>query len=714
MVAASTPSAVRYRLLSEHFQACVDLPDPEREEYLSSPHIDDPLLREELRSLLRYHDRPPEPLPPPASGTRRSSDRRNALRRRLPVLLLAVSGLLLLLTVRSWCLDRLEGWLKAERVRGLQDLLAVRVAAIREWTAEAEARVRETLDDPALAAAAGARDTAALEDRLARTPGDLAEHGVLVIDPSGTVLCARPDVDAGAALGLLRPGHVGMSRPGPDRLLGLRLDPGGPAPVLVGGGPIRDANGRTVAFGVLLSSPRRGLYERMAVDGPAQVLAFDERGLLLNDVAGLPALRTRLRDPGRLLKDGEPDPEADRRPPTRMCLSATGGQRGTDAAGYRDHRGRTVVGAWEWLPDLDMGIALEQDVETALAPLRPVRSGFAVLLSGQALLAGALAVVWAAGRRTKRPSAFGFYAVERPLGHGGMGDVFLATHTVLKRPAALKVLRMPAADAEAGTRFRREARLTARLAHPNAIQIFDYGETDDGRLYYAMEHVEGLTLAQLVALEGALPVPRALHLLRQVCGALEEAHAIHLLHRDLKPSNVMVGRKGGLGDIVKVLDFGIASSLCGPDGDSTRTMRLVGTPAYIAPERIRRPQQMDYRSDVYAFGGLAFNLLTGRSPFEGPGPTEIIYQILVSPRPLPSTLRGQPLPEPLERLVVDCLAVEPAARPGSMREIAEILKTVETPEAWSADDARAWWAANGDRALRFSGAAQERPVDGLA
>ncbi|HEX7897137.1 MAG TPA: serine/threonine-protein kinase [Planctomycetota bacterium] len=323
-----------------------------------------------------------------------------------------------------------------------------------------------------------------------------------------------------------------------------------------------------------------------------------------------------------------------------------------------------------------------------LAPAGPARWAVAGLVS---FLAGALF----AGRH--RGPAFGFYELKGPIGQGGVGDVYLARHSVLHRRAALKVLRASRPDAAAVARFKREARLAGRLGHPNAVQIFDYGETPDGRLYYAMEYVDGLNLAQLLSVEGPLPLARSLYLLRQISGALEEAHGLGLLHRDLKPSNIMVARRGGLGDVVKILDFGLASS------GSGRSTRLEGTPAYIAPERIRQPRRPDVRSDIYSFGGVAFHMLTGRSVFEGPGPAELLYQVFLSARPSPSKLRGEPLPAALERLVLDCLAVDPASRPSSMREITGHLRSIATPDRWSQDEARAWWSANGDRIARLKG-----------
>jgi serine/threonine-protein kinase len=216
-----------------------------------------------------------------------------------------------------------------------------------------------------------------------------------------------------------------------------------------------------------------------------------------------------------------------------------------------------------------------------------------------------------------------------------------------------------------------------------------------------MEYVQGVNLAQLMAAEGTLPVARIVYILRQVAGALEEAHTLGLVHRDLKPSNIMVCTKGALGDVVKVLDFGIACSSSPAAEDFTRSLELVGTPAYIAPERIRTPRALDHRSDIYSFGAVAFHLLTGRNVFEGPGPTELIYQVLSARRPSASRLRGDPVPLPLEQMVADCLAIEPDSRPADFRSILDLLQSIALRERWSQDEAREWWNANRDRLSAF-------------
>ena len=745
-------SPVHYRLLSEHFQACLELSEHEREEYLSESIVGDAALREELRSLLKYDKPPARPATKPAVATPA------ALRAARPLagkpfvvsfFVLGASTLLLALGLRGWTLGRLESSLKAEGIGSLQQLLESRITSIRAWADRERARMRSVLEDPVLVgqvtslldtvhASGEISDSlrsspvrSQISTRMSQLPEGFGELGYSIFSPSGIVLCSSSEEQVGRSLShgsaaYLRDlllGEWTVSRPYPDRQLGLELHPEVQRPVLFVGGPIRGGKGQIVAFGVCFVSPERQFYGLLSAPGAVEVVTFDEKGTILNNLkdpsalrrAGLltvpddqTAFRVHLRDPGRELKAGTrlDYPPADWMP-TRMCFSATEGGNGSDASGYRNVAGRPVLGTWAWIPELEMGVGVEKDLELVLALTQPVRSGFAFMLTIPALLMGFLFFLF--GRGWLRGSGgsetrFGFYVVERPIGKGGMGDVFLANHTILGRPAALKILRESSPKTATIGRFKREARMASRLGHPNSIQIFDYGETSDGRLYYAMEYVEGLNLAQLLTLEGPLPVARALYLLRQISGALEEAHALGLLHRDLKPSNIMVGRKGGLGDVVKIVDFGIASSVSGVAEDMTRSSNLVGTPAYLAPERILRPQQLDFRSDVYSFGGVAFHMLTARNIFEGPGPTELIYQILMSKRPSPSQLRGGPLPDSLESLILACLAIEPELRPSSLRAVTDLLRSVESPDHWSQDEARTWWASNWEKVSRFSSA----------
>ena len=201
-----------------------------------------------------------------------------------------------------------------------------------------------------------------------------------------------------------------------------------------------------------------------------------------------------------------------------------------------------------------------------------------------------------------------------------MGEVYLAEHQLLKRPCAIKLIRPDrAGDPRALARFEREVRTTARLSHPNTVEIYDYGRTEDGTFYYVMEYLSGLSLADLVERHGPLPPGRAIYLLRQACGALAEAHAAGLVHRDLKPANIFAARRGGLHDVAKLLDFGLVLPTAEPVAppSSAGTATIAGSPLYMAPEQATGDARPDARSDLYGLGAVAYYLLTGRAPFEG-------------------------------------------------------------------------------------------------
>ncbi len=208
------------------------------------------------------------------------------------------------------------------------------------------------------------------------------------------------------------------------------------------------------------------------------------------------------------------------------------------------------------------------------------------------------------GLRTELHEArkFGQYHLVRKLGEGGMGEVHLAEHALLKRPCALKLIKPEAgADPVALARFEREVQSAARLAHPNTIEIYDYGHTDDGTFYYVMEFLRGLSLSDLVRQAGPLPPGRVIYLFRQVCAGLAEAHDLGLVHRDLKPANLFIAVRGGESDVAKVLDFGLVK-LTKEAGSVALTgdMQVSGTPLYMAPEQAVGDRALDARADIYA------------------------------------------------------------------------------------------------------------------
>jgi tRNA A-37 threonylcarbamoyl transferase component Bud32 len=719
-------SKEQYQRLTDHFERCSGLPAPERDRYLVRLTSEDPEVGRNLQSLLRHH-RPESPPAPPPAEHRPTRPRRVHPGAALRILLITgvvIAGVVVI--GQWWALGRLEEGLKREAALGLRSALDLRIDGFRRWACEKKRHVRRILEDPALGApiaalANDAGDPAPVIDHMRRGLGPSGDLGFAILSPAGVAICS----DAKERIGL-RVGPEGarylrrillddwiLSRPQPASELFGGGTGDATRPVLFVGGPIRAPGGGVIAIGLVFFAAEP-FYDFLKA--PAlEFLAFDGDALLLNDLgrteplraAGLlpagagSAFRIRLRDPGADLGRGaKPDPP-DKWPLTLMAQSGVHGIDGVDTTGRRDLRGEPVLQAWSWLPDLEMGIGVQRTEEDALAALAPIQASLLVTVA--VFLAAAVGVAILALRERARlkaqgASPFGSYLLDRRIGRGATADIFLANHAYLKRPAALKILNELDPSPRAVERFEREAQLASRLGHPNTVRVFDYGAAPDGRLYLAMEYVEGLNLGQLAVLENPLPVARVVHLLKQVAGALDEAHQLGLIHRDLKPSNIMIGAKGEVGDIVKVLDFGIATQASDEDPESGG---VVGTPAYIAPERIRSPRQLDARSDIYSFGAVAFHLLTGRTVFEGEGTAELVYQVLASARPSPSQLRGERLPEELETLVLDCLSISPSSRPPTFRSVREKLKAIRLPVRWGRDEARAWWAVNNERVARF-------------
>ena len=277
-------------------------------------------------------------------------------------------------------------------------------------------------------------------------------------------------------------------------------------------------------------------------------------------------------------------------------------------------------------------------------------------------------VIFGLQQRAQRAERLGQYELLDRLGAGAMGEVYRARHAMLRRPTAIKLLKPHIAGAMNIARFEREVQHTAALTHPNTIAIYDYGRTPDGLFYYAMEFLDGIDLRQLVASEGAQPPQRVIHILRQICGSLTEAHEADLVHRDIKAANVFLCERGGIPDVVKVLDFGLVLHT-----DDQQEQHLAGTPTYMAPECIRDPGISSTLADIYAVGVLAYVLLTGRVPIGGESVPEILANHeAIEPRP-PSHHLPQDLPPELERIVMSCLAKDPGDRPVSARALGQAL-----------------------------------------
>ncbi|MFO0906407.1 MAG: serine/threonine-protein kinase [Pirellulales bacterium] len=300
-------------------------------------------------------------------------------------------------------------------------------------------------------------------------------------------------------------------------------------------------------------------------------------------------------------------------------------------------------------------------------------------------------VINAARREAFKARQFGQYRLLDRLGVGGMGEVYRAEHTLLKRPCAIKLIK-PASetDAVAVARFEKEVKTTARLTHWNTIEIYDYGRTDDGTFYYVMELLPGMSLEELVAKHGPLPPGRVVHLLRQICGALHEAHAVGLIHRDIKPANIFASQRGGVHDVAKLLDFGLVKERRDSSDDAARSGKFSGTPLYMAPEQAWSYDDVDGRADLYSLGAVAYCLLTGRPPFVSNSVMELLAAHQSEPVPPPSKFQAA-VPPDLDQIVLRCLAKSPADRFADADALRSALAACSVANAWTEQDAASWW-----------------------
>jgi eukaryotic-like serine/threonine-protein kinase len=290
----------------------------------------------------------------------------------------------------------------------------------------------------------------------------------------------------------------------------------------------------------------------------------------------------------------------------------------------------------------------------------------------------------------------GQYRLRYLLGTGGMGQVYLAEHQLLKRPCAIKLIRPGKAhDPRALARFEREVRATARLSHWNTVEIFDYGSTDDGTFYYVMEYLPGLSLGDLVERYGPLPPERVIYLLQQTCDALREAHAMGLVHRDIKPGNIFAAYRGGVYDVAKLLDFGLAKLHAEePSVHLTREGAITGSPLYMSPEQALGEQEPDARGDIYSLGAVAYFLLTGRPPFDGERAMRVLVAHAHDEVVPPSQLRSD-VPADLEQVVLRCLAKQPTERYQDAASLAQALALCDASGEWTRELAARWWGEVG-------------------
>jgi serine/threonine protein kinase len=489
-------------------------------------------------------------------------------------------------------------------------------------------------------------------------------------------------------------------------------------PTMYVAAPIRDANFQVVAalglrirpeheFTRILQLGRVGQSgETFAIDKNGTFLSnsrFDENlillGLLPDSEGSQSILTLASRDPGgNLLTGHRPGVRRGELPLTKDAAAAIAGTSGVDVDGYRDYRGVPSVGAWEWLPKYDMGLITQVDYAEAFRPLTILRRVFYSIFGLLILSSLAIVVFTFRVARLQREAQkaaiearhLGQYRLEEKLGAGAMGVVYKGCHAMLRRPTAIKMLNVDKVNEASIQRFEREVQITCKLNNASTVAIYDYGRTPEGVFYYAMEYLDGIDLQQLVDRYGPQSEGRVIRILKSICASLYEAHSLGLVHRDIKPANIMLNRRGGEPDVVKVLDFGLVKAL--DDGQTARQSGgLVGTPLYMSPEAIQTPDLVDHRSDIYAAGAVGYFLLTGQPVFHATSIVDLCQQHAAAVPDAPSQRLGRAVSSELESALLACLEKSRSKRPQTARDLAMLLDRAPTAGSWTLDDAEAWW-----------------------
>ncbi len=405
-----------------------------------------------------------------------------------------------------------------------------------------------------------------------------------------------------------------------------------------------------------------------------------------------------IRDPGiNLLNVEKKKTHFASWPLTLAVQSIADAKSGSSAAGYRNYVGQNVAGAWNILPEQGLGVVMELPYDEAFELVSIVNRTLIFLLSIFCLATLISSVVCWPKRRTRNLQSVGPYKMQELLGEGGMGKVYLAEHSLLCRPTAIKILSVENADLSVLMRFEREVQLASQLTHPNTISIYDFGRNDDGLFYYAMEYIDGGHLGQLVEFDGPLPPGRCIYLVRQLCFALREAHLAGVVHRDIKPQNVMLCDRGGEPDFIKLVDYGLVKAFVPGVSDSTsQTNFIIGTPRFMAPERLQSPWLADPRVDIYSIGALIYYMLTGDLP-PLVTPTSVDEPAQVGAE----TLNLQNIAPQFSRLLEQCMSYDSSSRPSSVASLLVELDRLSVELPWHREDSEKWWQKRGTKFKQF-------------
>jgi hypothetical protein len=662
--------------------------------------------------------------------------RRVRLRRMLTLAI--VASTIVLTAIGWWTHHRVERSMRATRGDALQSVLDAQAKSLEVWIADQKLGVRrlardQRVRDGVRALVAIARSSGAAPQEYCAAPARrslveqvdevLAGTGAVafnLVDSSGRILASSHREYCGLRYRAtelehtLAPAFRGETLFVPPHDDAARLEtaphaalPGRPLTwirmpgreeaeeivAVLGVGHYADEQ-----FSTILAAARAGATD--------EVYAFNRDGVMLstsrfeNELAARAILPAGSSSAGSLVLRPPLTPEDARTRLVEAATTSTG--REGDASGmlldpYPGYLGTPVVGGWRRLADGGMYLAVEMSADEAYAPLEVLYTVFAVVFGALVVAVLVALMSWFTAvliRAEVEKSRMGPYWLGERIGEGGVGNVYRARHDQLKRPTAVKLLKPARATDELTARFQREAQLASQLSHPNTVKIYDYGRGVDGTLYYAMEYLEGDTVGDLVLRGGPMPVARVVHLLRQVCAGLAEAHGKGMVHRDISVTNIMACRHGGEYDFAKILDFGLVKSVASKQSQTiTRSLRILGTLQYMAPERLRDPADVDARTDVYAVGAVAFFLLSGRRMFETEDTLALTTRVLHEEPPRLSAIAQQPIPAELDALVAACLEKQRDSRPRSILAVREVLDALAERMRWSQSDAEAAWRA---------------------
>lgn len=656
-----------------------------------------------------------------------------------------ILGALLLGLVGYWVRRQVDEATRAELAARLEAVLNANVSALRLWFSQRESDITVFAGDTQVSGAINY--LADLAGKPGTTPEALASSAAattlqeylkpflkpqnyldyIVFGDNKKVLAAADK----ELIGLTAPrtyesvleqalaGQISFSRP-VTRDLNALADAG--PPVMLVTAPIKGSTGRVLAVLALRIKPEEEfsrIFSVARMGETGESYAFDLRGFLLTatrfdrklkalglipTTPGATAIMNlRLLDPGVNLDAGDrPSKRRADLPFTKLAAAAVLREPGVDVRGYRNYRGVEVVGAWAWLPEYRMGVGTEVATAEAFKTLNLLRQAFLVLfallvLSGAViflvtvLLERVQASARASGLAARR---LGPYVLLQEIGRGANSMVYRARHSLLRRPVAIKLLSPEMTNETTAARFEHEVQMTSQLTHPNTVAVYDYGRTPEGLFYYAMEYLTGINLDHLVTQFGPQPEGRVIHILRQVCGSLAEAHQIGLIHRDIKPANIVLTRRGGMGDVVKVLDFGLVKTRLPRREDKALANAIVGTPHFISPEAVKDPANVDARSDLYSVGAVGFWLLTGQTLFASDNVSQLLEHHVTLAPSSPSERLGRELAGDLEGLILQCLSKAPEDRPASARDLEQALAGCAQSADWGPEQAESWWKAN--------------------